>query len=167
MSKRPTCVWDPGGIAAGKSTVVVIPIEKQDGLFLAAIINSQPMSEIYHSLFGSLSLSGGYLRFGPPQLRALPIPEASKGERGLPVWPRGVPTPGALGVRSGKRKSTSASPPSTGSNMECGSLLPLWSARASSLSRCLNETIRLMAEIDKVIEAHGGWPAAFVIGKEP
>jgi len=26
----------------------------------------------------------------------------------------------------------------------------------------LNETIRLMAEIDKVIEAHGGWPAAFM-----
>jgi len=26
----------------------------------------------------------------------------------------------------------------------------------------LNETIRLMAEIDKVIEAHGGWPSAFV-----
>ncbi len=26
----------------------------------------------------------------------------------------------------------------------------------------LNETIRLMADIDKVIEAHGGWPGAFV-----
>jgi len=26
----------------------------------------------------------------------------------------------------------------------------------------LNETMRLMAEIDKVIEAHGGWPGAFV-----
>jgi len=26
----------------------------------------------------------------------------------------------------------------------------------------LSETIRLMAEIDKVIEAHGGWPGAFV-----
>jgi hypothetical protein len=26
----------------------------------------------------------------------------------------------------------------------------------------LNETIRLMAEIDKVIEAHGGWPGAFL-----
>ena len=25
----------------------------------------------------------------------------------------------------------------------------------------LNETIRLMAEIDQVIEAHGGWPRAF------
>ena len=26
----------------------------------------------------------------------------------------------------------------------------------------LKETIRLMAEIDKVIDAHGGWPGAFV-----
>ncbi len=25
----------------------------------------------------------------------------------------------------------------------------------------LHETIRLMAEIDKVIDAHGGWPGAF------
>jgi hypothetical protein len=25
----------------------------------------------------------------------------------------------------------------------------------------LSETIRVMAEIDKVIEAHGGWPDAF------
>lgn len=30
----------------------------------------------------------------------------------------------------------------------------------------LNETIRIMAEIDDVIEAHGGWPDAFQIGSE-
>ena len=29
----------------------------------------------------------------------------------------------------------------------------------------LSETIRLMAEIDKVIEAHGGWPGAFITSK--
>jgi hypothetical protein len=29
----------------------------------------------------------------------------------------------------------------------------------------LNETIRLMGEIDKVIEAHGGWPGAFNASK--
>lgn len=29
----------------------------------------------------------------------------------------------------------------------------------------LRETIRLMAEIDKVIEAHGGWPGAFITSK--
>lgn len=29
----------------------------------------------------------------------------------------------------------------------------------------LSETIRIMAEIDKVIDAHGGWPGAFVTGQ--
>lgn len=81
MSKRPTCVWDPDGVAAGKSTVVVIPQSQSDGPFLEALINSLPMSHIYKSMFGSLSLSGGYLRFGPPQLRALPIPNASHDDK--------------------------------------------------------------------------------------
>ena len=31
----------------------------------------------------------------------------------------------------------------------------------------LNETIRIMAEIDEVIEAHGGWPDAFQTSSEP
>ncbi|MDE2824382.1 MAG: hypothetical protein OXK79_12850, partial [Chloroflexota bacterium] len=31
----------------------------------------------------------------------------------------------------------------------------------------LNETIRIMAEIDEVIEDHGGWPDAFRTGSEP
>ena len=31
----------------------------------------------------------------------------------------------------------------------------------------LNETIRIMAEIDAVIEAHGGWPDAFQLTSEP
>jgi len=82
MSKRPTCFWDSGGIAAGKSTVIVIPRKKIDGDYLAAVINSQVMTEIYKTLFGSLSLSGGYLRFGPPQIKALPIPDASATEQG-------------------------------------------------------------------------------------
>lgn len=30
----------------------------------------------------------------------------------------------------------------------------------------IQETIRLMAEIDKTIDAHGGWPGAFAAGKE-
>jgi hypothetical protein len=29
----------------------------------------------------------------------------------------------------------------------------------------LHETIRLMAEIDRVITAHGGWPEAFMANK--
>ena len=30
----------------------------------------------------------------------------------------------------------------------------------------LNETVRIMADIDKIIEAYGGWPAAFQTGRE-
>ena len=30
----------------------------------------------------------------------------------------------------------------------------------------LSETIRIMAEIDEVIEAHGGWPGAFQVADE-
>ena len=30
----------------------------------------------------------------------------------------------------------------------------------------LSETIRIMAEIDEVIEAHGGWPGAFKIKED-
>jgi hypothetical protein len=29
----------------------------------------------------------------------------------------------------------------------------------------LSETIRIMAEIDEVIEEHGGWPGAFQTGE--
>ena len=30
----------------------------------------------------------------------------------------------------------------------------------------LSETIRIMAEIDEVIETHGGWPGAFLVPNE-
>ncbi len=81
MSKRPTCVWDDKGIAAGKSTVIVRPKGEVAGEYLAAVINSQTMADIYTAMFGSLSLSGGYLRFGPPQLRELPVPPATPAQQ--------------------------------------------------------------------------------------
>jgi hypothetical protein len=81
MSKRPTCFYDDKGIAAGKSTIVVIPKRNMNGRFLAGVINSKAMDRIYHVLFGSLSLAGGYLRFGPPQLKVLPIPKASDSDQ--------------------------------------------------------------------------------------
>ncbi len=33
-------------------------------------------------------------------------------------------------------------------------------------TEALKQTIRIMAEIDKVIEAHGGWPGAFATKQE-
>jgi len=73
MAKRPTSVWDHIGIAAGKSTVIVLPNDGVDGRYLTCVINSEIMHQLYLALFGSLSLAGGYLRFGPPQIRTLPI----------------------------------------------------------------------------------------------
>jgi adenine-specific DNA-methyltransferase len=76
MSKRPTAIWDREGVAAAKSTVLIIP-KDTSGAYIAALINSEVMNDLYNILFGSLSLSGGYLRFGPPQIRALPVPDAT------------------------------------------------------------------------------------------
>jgi len=80
MSKRPTAIWDKEGIAAGKSTVLIIPREVS-GAYIAALVNSTVMKDLYDMLFGSLSLSGGYLRFGPPQIRALPVPDATPAQQ--------------------------------------------------------------------------------------
>jgi len=77
LARRPTCVWDAGGLAAGKSTVLVIPRDGVRGDDLAAALNSDETARIYRLLFGALSLSGGYLRFGPPQMRSLPMPPAA------------------------------------------------------------------------------------------
>jgi hypothetical protein len=73
LARRPTCVWDEGGLAAAKSTVLVIPRPGVRGVELAALLNDERHARIYRLFFGALALSGGYLRFGPPQLRALPI----------------------------------------------------------------------------------------------
>jgi hypothetical protein len=40
--------------------------------------------------------------------------------------------------------------------------LPAYIRHYHRIAITLSETIRLMKEIDEVIEAHGGWPAAFV-----
>jgi len=81
LARRPTCVWDEGGVAAGKSTVLVIPRPGVRGAQLAAVLNGDEAARIYRLLFGVLALSGGYLRFGPPQMRALPVPLQSPAVR--------------------------------------------------------------------------------------
>ncbi len=81
LARRPICVWDLGGIAAGKSTVLIRPRDAELGGYLAGVLNAAIYGRIYRWLFGSLRLAGGYLRFGPPQLRALPVPDAPTTER--------------------------------------------------------------------------------------
>ena len=81
MSTRPTCAWVVDPIATGVATVLVIPKDEIDGAYLAAVINSTTMQRLYRVLFGSLSLAGGYLRFGAPQFKLLPVPRASRAEQ--------------------------------------------------------------------------------------
>lgn len=77
MSRRPTAFFDEDGqYCAGKSTVLVL--EPREGISLDVIthiLNSALAALIYRALYGGLALAGGYLRFGPPQLAAFPIPE--------------------------------------------------------------------------------------------
>ena len=81
MSKRPTCVYDQQGIAAGKSTVLVLATNSDDHAFLCGLLNSELMRRFYLVMFGSLSLAGGFLRFGTPQIGELPIPKTTETER--------------------------------------------------------------------------------------
>ncbi len=81
MSRRPTSVFDETGIAAGKSTVLVIAADFEYNAFMCGLLNSDIMRRIYLAMFGSLALAGGFLRFGAPQIRKLPVPKANETQR--------------------------------------------------------------------------------------
>jgi tRNA1(Val) A37 N6-methylase TrmN6 len=74
MTKSLECVADvTGEYIAAKSTTIVIPKQPIDLLYLAAVLNSRLLSQLFRAMFGGLSLQGGYLRVGPPQIQKLPI----------------------------------------------------------------------------------------------
>lgn len=77
MAKRPVAALDPNGdYLSGKSTVIVYdPKETIDLSAITAILNSRIAALIYFGLYSGLALSGGYLRFGPPQISAFPVPK--------------------------------------------------------------------------------------------
>ncbi len=73
ISKRIRCFFDEKGhYAAGKSTVLLTNLTIS-GKKLEKYLNSDKATEVYRMLFSSLSLQGGYLRIGPPQIRMLPL----------------------------------------------------------------------------------------------
>jgi len=72
MTLRLEAIYDLGYLVAGKSTILVLP-KDLDLKFLTACINSKLISFVYRELFESLSLHGGYLRIGPPQISRIPI----------------------------------------------------------------------------------------------
>ena len=80
MNKRLECYFDNDAeYLAGKSTVIVtnpkIPFEA-----LLGILNSKLLSFCYKIMFQALSLSGGFMRIGPPQIRLLPIKKPTTGQ---------------------------------------------------------------------------------------
>ncbi|OGC47099.1 MAG: hypothetical protein A3A94_03580 [Candidatus Portnoybacteria bacterium RIFCSPLOWO2_01_FULL_43_11] len=73
MVKQLECILDEGGeYLAGKSTVI-IENKKINLKFILALLNSKLLTFIYKNIFKSLSLQGGYLRVGAPQIKELPI----------------------------------------------------------------------------------------------
>ncbi len=74
MTRELECFYDEGYYNAGKSTVIVLEKEKYLPL-LSTLINSKLIAFVYRIFYESLSLSGGYLRVGPPQIKRLPIPK--------------------------------------------------------------------------------------------
>lgn len=75
MALRPEVVFDTVGELCSINTNCVYESELSLA-YLAGILNSKAMAFIYDQFFGSLRMSGGYLQFQSPQLRALPIPTA-------------------------------------------------------------------------------------------
>lgn len=73
MNKELECYLDyEGKYLAGKSTTIVYD-SKLDLRYIIGILNSKLITFYYKQYFSSLSLSGGYLRIGPPQIKEIPI----------------------------------------------------------------------------------------------
>lgn len=79
MTKGLECYYDEGDYLAGKSTVIILNSSKQLK-YLIGLLNSTLISKFYKIYFNSLSLAGGYLRIGAPQIKKIPIAFASKAE---------------------------------------------------------------------------------------
>lgn len=60
---------------AGKSTVVLLPHPGVSVRGLAGLLSSKLITDVYRARYGALAMRGGYMRVGPPQLRALPLPD--------------------------------------------------------------------------------------------
>ncbi|MFX1409212.1 MAG: Eco57I restriction-modification methylase domain-containing protein [Promethearchaeota archaeon] len=77
IAKDLTCVYDPGLYANVTGLYfLIIPTYSTDQLFcLLAILNSNAINLTFKSLFSSLHMAGGYLRFNGSFVRRLPLPK--------------------------------------------------------------------------------------------
>ncbi len=76
IAKELTCVYDPGVFTNITGLYFIeIPNIELDSLFIIlSILNSKFMDSIFKALFGTLHMSGGYLRFNGSFIKKLPMP---------------------------------------------------------------------------------------------
>jgi hypothetical protein len=72
MARYPKAFCDETGEYMGAKSTVLLYDSRVDLFYLCALLNSRPYAALYRVLFESLALSGGYMRFGPPQIGFLP-----------------------------------------------------------------------------------------------
>ena len=74
MTKEIRAFFDPNGNYVPGIPTILLTCIKTDPYLLLGLINSKLISYYFHIMYDSLSLSGGYLRIGGPQISSLPIP---------------------------------------------------------------------------------------------
>lgn len=73
LAKKPLAYFDAAGIYCGAYTTYIFP-PPDLGFAAASVLNSKLVCFLFRSLYDSLAMGGGYLRFQPPQMRRVPIP---------------------------------------------------------------------------------------------
>jgi adenine-specific DNA-methyltransferase len=74
MTKELRCFLDEQGDYVPGIPTIIITGFKTSSKYLLAVLNSKVIDYYYRYKFDSLSLAGGYLRIGVPQLATLPVP---------------------------------------------------------------------------------------------
>ncbi len=77
IAKDITCVYDPGVYAnlTGLYFLTVPSFKTDDYFCLLTILNSTLINLVFKTLYGTLHMSGGYLRFNGSFIKSIPIPE--------------------------------------------------------------------------------------------
>jgi len=78
LSKEITCVYDPGIFVnlTGLYFLIVPSFKTDDYFCLLSILNSDFLNQVFNSLYGTLHMSGNYLRYNGSFMKNLPMPES-------------------------------------------------------------------------------------------
>lgn len=82
MAIRAEVIVDLTGEFASINTNCIYKIGTEEQLlFLAAYCNSKLFQFVYSEYFGGSRMSGGYFQYQAPQIRSMPVPEASEAQK--------------------------------------------------------------------------------------